>query len=86
MPLKCSKGDGDRNCHIEIKFRWENTESFGHEPLEHDSSGHNSPWRAREVARTIRSSGDVRCLGVGRTHHPSIKNQRKPLIVVNMSH
>jgi hypothetical protein len=61
---------------IEIKFRRENTESFGQKSLRSELGGQNSPWRTREIARTVGSSGAVRWLGVGRTHHPDIKNQR----------
>jgi hypothetical protein len=48
--------------------------------LKRESSGHNSLWRTREVVRTIGSSEAASQLGVGRTHHPSIKNQHEPLI------
>jgi hypothetical protein len=64
-PLKCSKGDGDRNHLIEFKFRRENTKSFGQKSLRSASSGQNSPWRTRETMRTVGSNGAVRWLGVG---------------------
>jgi hypothetical protein len=65
-PLKCSKGDGDRNHLIEVKFRRENTRvSLARESLRSESGGQNSPWRTREVARTVGSSGVARWLGVG---------------------
>jgi hypothetical protein len=64
-PFKCSKGDGDQNRLIEVKFRRENTESFGHKSLRSASGGQNSPWRTRETARTVGSRGAIRWLGVG---------------------
>jgi hypothetical protein len=64
-PLKFSKGDGDRNRLIEFKFRRENNESFAQKSLRSESGGQNSPWRTREIARTVGSRGDVRWLGVG---------------------
>ena len=39
MPLECSKGDGDRTRLIEVKFRRENTESFGKKSLRSASGG-----------------------------------------------
>jgi hypothetical protein len=84
--LKCSKGDGGQNCLIEVRFRRENVESFGQKSLRSASGGHNSPWRTREVARTVRSRGAVRWLGVGRICHPDIKNQCESLIVISLSH
>ena len=49
-PLKCLKRDEDRNHLIEVKFRRENTESFGQKSLRSASGGQNSPWRTREIA------------------------------------
>ena len=63
--MECSKGDEGRNRLIEVKFRRENTESFGKESLRSASGGQNSPWRNREVARTVGSRGATRWLGVG---------------------
>jgi hypothetical protein len=54
-PLKCSKGDGDQNCLIEVKFRRENAESFGQKSLRSESGGQNSPWRTRKVMRTCKT-------------------------------
>jgi hypothetical protein len=61
--LKCSKGDGGRNRHIEVKFRRENADSFGQKSLRSASGGQNSLWRTREVMRTIGSKGATKWLG-----------------------
>jgi hypothetical protein len=53
---------------------------FGPEIQRKESNGQNSPWRTREVVRAVGSSEVARRLGVGRTHHPSIKNQHELLI------
>jgi hypothetical protein len=58
-----------------------NIQSFRQKPLKNELSGQNSLWRTCEVVRTIGYSETARRLGVGRTHHPSIKNQREPLIL-----
>jgi hypothetical protein len=48
-------------------------------------NGRNSPWRTREVARTVGSREAARWIEVGRTHPFGFKNQRGPLIVVRLS-
>ena len=48
---------------------------FGPEIQRKESNGQNSQWRIREVEGTVGSSKVVGWLGVGQTHHSSVKNQ-----------
>jgi hypothetical protein len=64
-PLKFSKGDGDQNHLIEVKFRRENIDSFGQKSSRSACGGHNSPWRTHEITWTIGFRVSIRWLGVG---------------------
>jgi hypothetical protein len=85
VPLKSSKEDGERNHRAEVKFSGRTPSQFGQRFLKSELDGQNSPWRTHEVARIVGSSEAARWLGVGRIHHPDIKNQSGPLIMVCLS-
>jgi hypothetical protein len=57
--LKSPKEDGERNHHAEVKFSGRTPSQFGQRSLRSESSGQNSPWRDREVMRTIGSIGAI---------------------------
>jgi hypothetical protein len=75
-PLKFSKGDGDRNHRIEIKFKRGEHSVVARKPFRSESGGQNSPWRVFEVTRTVGSSGAVWTV---RALHEGSEKLREPL-------
>jgi hypothetical protein len=45
-----------------------------------ETDGLNSPWRTREITRTIGFAGVARWLEARETHHPGVEGQCEPLI------
>jgi len=49
--------------------------------VELKTDGLNSPWRTREITRTIGFVGVARWLEARETHHPGVEGQCEPWIV-----